>query len=235
MSGHKTCRCGQPITDGAHLCATCVERFRRDLERIADRWNDLTDALSSSEVGPREMGRQKRGAKVVGTQLNESVSRAMKQCREVVWFAAQVIREDCDDASKDFRLPRNPTTEHLARWMLRWQVPHLTAVTAEETALEIADDLARAERATFKALDPPRWVVVTGCTVHTTDDLGRPCACEGTLWAKVGAGVMPDLECDMDASHVISPGTWERQGWKRRFGRPLDEGGLRRLAERMRS
>ncbi len=230
-----TCRCGRPITNGAHMCDPCVDRFRDNLDRIAERWNDLTDALASSEAGPREKGRQKRGQKAVGTPLNESVSRAMKLCRETVWFAVQVIREDMDEAGRDFRPPRNGGTDDLARWLRDWHVPHLTAVTAEETAIELADDLARAERATWKALDPPRWVRVTGCTERGTDDRGRPVPCEGVLWARVGTGVMPDLVCDVDEGHVISPGTWERQGWKRRFGRPLDEGGLRRMSERMRA
>ena len=31
MSGHEPCRCGKPITDGAHLCSACVATLRENL------------------------------------------------------------------------------------------------------------------------------------------------------------------------------------------------------------
>ena len=158
MSGHEPCRCGQPITDGAHLCTVCVAKVRTSLERIADRWEDLTDALGSSEPGGDEKGRQKHGQVMTGTPFNEAVSRARKACNEVLWFAVQVIRDDLDDAGRDFAPPRWKDEGDMARWLLTWQVPHLTATTARETAEELADDLATAEQAPFRALTPSRWV-----------------------------------------------------------------------------
>lgn len=216
MSGHKLCRCGKPITDGAHLCADCVDGVRTCLDRIAERWSDLEAALTSSEDGG-EAGRQKCGMVSVGTNLNETVSRARGLCHDVLWFAVQVIRDDLDDAGRDFAPPRFRDDGDLARWLADWQVPHLTAATAEETALEIADDLAEAEQATFDAINPPpRWIAVTGCTKHGTSDTGDRVPCLGVLRAKVGTGVMPDLVCDTDPAHVLSPQVWGREGWKKR-------------------
>ena len=235
MSGHIPCRCGKPITDGAHLCSACVATLRENLERIADRWDDLTDALGSNEPGGDEKGRQKHGQVMTGTPFNEAVSRARKACNEVLWFAVQVIRDDLDDAGRDFAPPRWKDEGDMARWLLTWQVPHLTATTARETAEEIADDLAKAEKATFRALNPSRWVSVTDCTMHTTDEHGARVPCTGVLVAKVGTGRMPDLQCSEDPDHVIKPTTWERAGWKRRFSQALNPEGLRRLAERMKA
>ena len=65
--------------------------------------------------------------------------------------------------------------------------------------------------------------------------MGERIPCPGTLWAKLDTGIMPDLTCDADPTHVTSPTVWERQGWKRRFNRPLDQGGLQRLGERLRA
>ena len=234
MSGHEPCRCGRPITDGAHLCAECVARVRDCLSKISERWEDLTDALASSEEGG-EAGRQKGGMVSVGTNLNEAVSRARSLCSEILWFTVQVIREDFDDAGREFAPPRWRDEGDMASWLLTWQVPHLTATTARETAEEIADDLAKAEKATFRALNPSRWVSVTNCMMHTTDATGARVLCTGVLVAKVGTGRMPDLKCSENPDHVISPTTWERAGWKRRFAQALDPDGLRRLAERIKA
>ena len=231
MSGHHDCRCGRPITDGAHLCADCVALVRRDLDRIAERWDDLTAALGSSEQVERVgEGRAKRSMVATGTPLNEHVSRAMRQCKDVLWFALQVIRDDQDDAGRTFATPAFADEGEIAAYLRDWQVPHLTATTAQETAEEIATDLHLAEVETWRALNPARWMAVTGCT-----EMGERIPCPGTLWAKLDTGIMPDLTCDADPTHVISPTVWERQGWKRRFGRPLDQGGLRRLGERLRA
>lgn len=216
MSGHQKCQCGKPITDGAHLCADCVARVRDGLSKISERWEDLTDALASSEEGG-EAGRQKGGMVSVGTNLNETVSRARSLCSEILWFTVQVIREDFDDAGRKFDPPRWADEGEMAAWILQWQVPHITATTARETAEEIANDLAKAEQATWEALNPPpRWIAVTGCTMHGTSDMGERVPCTGVLRAKVGTGVMPDLECDADTTHVISPTTWGRPVWKRK-------------------
>lgn len=216
MSGHLKCRCDKPITDGAHLCAECVARVRDCLSKISERWEDLTDALASSEEGG-EAGRQKGGMVSVGTNLNEAVSRARSLCSEILWFTVQVIREDFDDAGRAFNPPRWADEGEMAAWILQWQVPHITATTARETAEEIATVLVDAEKATWDALNPPpRWITVTGCTMHGTSDMGERVPCTGVLRAKVGTGVMPDLECDSDPSHVISPTTWGRPVWKRK-------------------
>ena len=234
MSGHAQCRCGAPITDGAHLCAACVSAVRDRLDKIADRWPDLIDALTSREPAGEKGGQQKNGALHVGTPLNEAVSRAMAKCREVLWFIVQVIRDDLDDIGRKFSPPLWPDEGEMARWVLQWQVPHITAITARETAEEIADDLAAAEDATYHALNPQRWIKAIPCTEHGTSDMGERVPCTGTLWARVDTGCMPDLECDADPMHRIGPVVWARLGWKRRLAEPLDPAGLRALDARLR-
>ena len=41
------------------------------------------------------------------------------------------------------------------------------------------------------------------------------------------------LVCDVDAGHLIEPGTWERAGWKARLGKPLHPVGETRLLRRI--
>ena len=262
------CRCGKPIHDGAHLCGACIDRFRTDLVKIADRWPDLEAALTSTEKVTGGGGRPGRSTST-GLALNEQVTRARRTATNAVWFILQVLRDDMDDehseaveafenAARDlshrelwedgvpeilgrlsgaadraeFDPPRSTDTGVLARWVATWHVPHLTATTAQETTEEVADDLAKAERATFNALDPARWVDVNlACDDHGTTELGERVPCEGTMRARVGRGVLPDLVCSVDPSHTISPAQWERAQWRRT--RDLDEEGMRRLVRRI--
>lgn len=220
---------GQPIHDTATICAGCGDTMRDNLTRIADRWAELEDALSWREDTPSVRGgRVKNGMKSVGTVLNEQASTARRTATDTVWFAVQVLRSELDDAGRAFNPPPHPagheSTPTLARWLARWHVPHFTHKSDEETAVEIANDLAEAERQVYRATHPSgvHWRPVNlTCDRHGTSDTGQRTPCPGTMWAQVGRDMMPDLVCDADPTHVIAPGVWERAGWKRKTARHL--------------
>ena len=225
------CRCGKPIHDGAHLCPSHVAKVRGDLLKIADRWADLEAALTSSEKVTSEGAKPKRSTST-GLAINEAVSKARADCTSIVWYALQVIRDVCDTAGRDFAPPRTDDTGEMARWVATWHLVTITAKVEQEVAERIAGDLIDAESATFNALDPVRWVNVNlACDDHGTTELGERVPCTGTMRARVGRGVLPDLVCSVDPGHTISPAQWERAQWRRT--RDLDEEGMRRLVRRI--
>ena len=114
--------------------------------------------------------------------------------------------------------------------------PPLTTAPPENVVHAIAGDLITAETATYRALNPrgTHWTPVNlACDDHDTSDLGERIPCPGRMWAKVGTEVMPDLVCDHNPDHTVEPGTWKRQGWRRRLRQPLNPSGMARLAQRL--
>ena len=225
------CPCGRPIHDGAHLCQSCTDRLRANLRTIAARWDDLEAMLTAAEKGGGDGGRGNH-ADSVGLSLNEAAMRARTAASNLAWFAMQVIRDDYDDLGRPFTPPNPPTVPALLTWVERWHLAHLLHDGAEETAHEIDRDAAQVERLTFNALEPVRWVDVNlTCDKHGTSDMGERVPCEGKMRAKVGRGVLPDLVCSDDPSHVVTPAQWERAQWHRTA--KLDEAATRRLVRQI--
>lgn len=255
MSHANPCHCGKPIPDTANLCPDCAGTLRRDLYKIADRWDVLEQALRWRNIIPGAIGvryddgpadvanGERRVVLATGTSINEAAVNARRKATDAVWFAAQVIRDDYDANSWDLEQPRtkgNRTqddTPAVARWLAANHVDHVTKRADRETAEEISQDIARAERAVYRATHPSgiHWTPVNlSCDMWATSDQGERVPCHGDMWALVGNDVMPDLVCDADETHTIAPGEWERSGWKRRLKMPLDPAGMARLADKMR-
>lgn len=216
------CRCGAPLPQGAVLCPRCGDNMREQLHKIADRWPELEAALGATEPGG-EKGRTKNGMRAVGTTINEAAVRARRACTDVVWFMAQVLREDFDNAGREFTPPPTSRTRSqddtpaLARWLADWHVSHFTHKADAETAAEVAHDVERAEAATYRVCEVGRTrKVPTGmpCEQHGTSDMGERVPCPGVMEATL-ADHMPDLVCSVDVSHRIPPDVWSRAYWKR--------------------
>ena len=247
------CMCGAPLPDTAVLCPGCGDGIAARLRKIADRWGELEDALMwrvqvKGEIGKvpdppadREHG-ERRLPLATGFTVNDAAVYARRKATDVVWFALQVIRDDLDNAGRPFTPPRlsgNRSQDHtpvLARWIADWQIPHLTHRTARESAEEIAADVERAEKAVYGATHPSgvHWVPVNlRCEQHGTSELGERVPCAGSMWALVGRDTMPDLVCDVDPTHLLEPGEWERAGWKSKHARGLHPNGVARLVGRL--
>lgn len=225
---------GPRRTNHSWLCDACSDYMRADLKFIADSWADLEEALSSSEQGDGEKGKQKHGMIAVGTNLNEKAATARRQAADLMWFIVGVLRDDYDDLGRAFTPPKGETPQ-LARWIATWHVDHLSRLTAEETAIEVAGDVATAKRAVRSAAYPSgiHWVEVgLPCEDHGTSDIGERIACDGTMRALVGTGLIPDLVCSVDETHILEPAKWEREGWRRQH-RKFNPAGVANLARKL--
>lgn len=247
MSEHHTCHCGRPAP-GTNLCNTCAENTRDRLLRIADRWDALTQALTwretptAGQAPPTLTPDPDAGAgNAVGIVANGQAGHAMTRAASTIRYIASVLRDEYDDRNKPFN---PPTTDgsmddipKLARWIGMWHMAYIAHTLPDEGTVEaIVADVRDAERAVYRALHPSgiHWAPVNlGCEQHATTDLGERSPCPGAMWAKVGGDLMPDLVCDTDPTHTIEPKTWERQGWRRRFTRPLNPTGLALLARKI--
>jgi hypothetical protein len=233
------CMCGRPA-QGASLCPTCGEDLRANLTKIADRWPDLEQALTTPGTGG-EQGKTRNGMIAVGTNVNEAAVRARRACTDVVWFILQVIRDDLDTAGKDFTPPRTSPnrsqddTPHIARYLAAWHVGHITHKTAQETAEEVARDVAHAERLTYQVTETsPLRKVPTGlpCEGHSTfEAMGERTPCVGVMVATL-TDSMPDLVCSVDPTHRIPPDVWSRNYWRSHHV-PMNEDAARSLMRRI--
>jgi hypothetical protein len=223
------CVCGRPA-QGANLCPTCGEDLRANLTKIADRWPDLEQALTTPGTGG-EQGKTRNGMIAVGTNVNEAAVRARRACTDVVWFTYQVIREDYETADK---LPSQDFTPHMATWLACWHVSHVTHKTAQETAEEVARDVERAERLTYQVCEttPPRKID-TGmpCEEHSTTEMGERVPCPGRMNTALTES-MSDLVCSVDPTHRIPPNVWGALKWKMKH-HGVDEGAARNLLRRI--
>ncbi len=233
------CSCGKPIHDGAHLCHSCVGAMRRDLRTMAERWDDLEAALTAPGTAPLhlvppERGDQDNTGNAVGIDLNEMVVKARTLVTELAWFMVQVTRDDYDDIGRRLTLPDDQSVPNLLTWLERWHLSHLVTKGAQDTAQEIADDIHKAEKATFDALNTTRVVHVgIPCADHGTSDLGERIPCAGHMTARVTGSAMPDLVCSENPSHRLAPDRWQRDGWRGRFAQPLNAAGMAALAAKI--
>ncbi len=215
------CQCGRPA-QGANLCPTCGETLRANLNKIADRWADLEQALTTPGTA-QEKGKTKHGMIAVGTNLNPAAVAARREATNAVWFFLQVVRDDLDTMRRPFTPPRTSPNRSqddspaLARWLATWQVAHATHTTSQESAWEIARDVEKAEQLTYRVCEttPPRRID-TGmpCEGHGTTTLAERVPCGGVMRAAL-TDAMPDLVCSVDPTHRIPPDVWSRNYWKR--------------------
>lgn len=248
MTDTHTCPCGTPAPN-ANICNGCADGTRDRLLLIADRWTELTHALQWRETPhagntpprPRLIDPNDGAGNATGITLNGQAIRAMDRAADVIRYTAMVLR----GAYNDTRKPLNPPPTDgsmddipkLARWIGMWHLEYLARRLPDEAVMEaIVADVTDAERRVYRALHPAdtHWAPVNlGCDQHSTTDMGERVPCPGHMWAKVGGDLMPDLVCDIDVEHVVEPGVWERQGWKRQLSQPLHTSGLRHLATRL--
>lgn len=245
--GVHVCPCGQPAPD-THICATCAERVRDNLLTIAERWPELENALQWRETPnagpippqPGDIDPDEGVGNVTGLTVNEQVIHAMRKSASIVRYCTLTLRDEADRVGTPHTPPRTDgsldDTPKLARWVALANAYTLTTAPPENVVHAIAGDLITAETATYRALNPRgiHWAPVNlACDDHDTSDLGERIPCPGRMWAKVGTEVMPDLVCDHNPEHTVEPGTWERQGWRRRLRQPLHPSGMARLAQRL--
>lgn len=105
-------------------------------------------------------------------------------------------------------------------WLAGWlgsNIRHLTAHHDEREAVAFVDEITRMG-AVVRSLAAPKgartYAPGIPCVEHGTDDQGQRVPCAGTYEARVwdGMGVVPDLRCTVDGSHVLTPAGFRRLG-----------------------
>src|SRR5699024_8132369 len=107
-------------------------------------------------------------------------------------------------------------TPGLLRDIAKWKVGHFTADDYDEGArAAFIDDAEEMHRLALKTARPSgvrRIPLHVRCMDYGTSDLGERVACEGEYHALLlpWRPDLPDMVCDQDESHRMSPLQWQR-------------------------
>lgn len=245
-------RGGPRRTERAWFCPTCVDRMREQLgygytnhlgehiPGIAEMWADLEDNLARNEtITDPDQGHQKNGGKAHGSVINEGVSEAMRDARNLVWFLVRAILDHADNHGTNIKIPDDQSTPSLADWLARWHIDTIAAGVGRMTALAAIEDTRSAWLACKRRAYPTGGRKVDlgiPCEHHGTNDMGERTTCPGVMVAYVSPARsgLPDLVCTEDDSHRLAPEVWMRDGWKRAHA-TMSRSGARALAERIRA
>jgi hypothetical protein len=232
---------GPRRTERAWYCPACIDRAARQLNDIADAWDDLEERLTSSEVIGGEQGKTKNAGKgATGLIVNEQAVNARRAATAHVWSFARIVFDWADSLDRSIAGPRHQTTPEVARWIAKWHVNVFAVHAGRTTALAFIEDTGDVRRAVRSAAYPSgarKVETELPCTEHGTSELGERIPCDGMMvaWVSPDAKCLPDLVCTADKTHTIDPTTWQTNGWKRAHARPMSREAMTRLAHVMTS
>lgn len=188
---------------------------RDHLLAIADTWPDLLDRLGREG---RAGGEKVKGTRPVGLVINEKVSDAMAELTAWVGFLAHVLIDETDWTPP----PGGGVPTTLAN-IARERIGHFTAHPDEMLRLSFFEDAQTMRRLAERAAYPSgrRWIPLhIACLEHGTSDQGERIVCPGeyrVLLDPEKPGLIPDMVCEVDPSHRISPLDWQRAARKSGF------------------
>jgi len=187
---------------------------RDDMLAVADTWPDLLDRLGREDSSTPD-GMPKQVNRTPGLVINEAVSDAMRQLAAWAHFLARVLMEETD-----WTPPPGADTPRLLTLIARQRIGHFTAHTDQSIRLAFHDD-ARAMRELAERNAYPsmrKWVRVhVACLEYATTDAGERTPCLGgyrVLLDPEAYGLIPDMVCERDITHRISPVDWQRAARK---------------------
>jgi hypothetical protein len=188
---------------------------RDDMLAIADTWPDLLDRLATSSSGPKND--RVSGTVPTGLVINETVSDVMGEVRAWAQFLTRVLMEETTWE------PHDTGTDDLLRDIARHRIGHFTA-HADEGLREAFHDDARHMRYKVEHAAYPsgkkRIPLHVHCCETTTTVLGARVPCPGQYTATLNPdmpGLIPDMICDHDPGHRITPVEWQRAARKSAF------------------
>ena len=186
---------------------------RDNMLAIADTWPDLLDRLGNEG---RAGGEKVRGTKTPGLAINEAVSDVLAELTRWVGFLVHVLIDETDT----WNPPRGADAPALLTHIARERLGHFTAHEDEGLRHAIADDAHRLRRLAEHTAYPTgrRWVPVhVACLEYATTDLGERTPCTGEYRVMLDPeahGMVPDMVCELDPTHRISPLDWQRAARK---------------------
>lgn len=196
---------------------------RDDLLAIADVWPDLVDRLARESSSAHD-GMPRAKGPSTGLVLNEHISDVMGEVRDWTWFLVRVLLDETD-----WTPPKDHDTPTLLTSIARLRVGHFTE--HPDLGDTFADDATAMRRKVEHAAYPSgrrRVPLHVPCTEHTESDQGERVPCPGSYTATLDPerpGLIPDMVCDHDPAHRITPLEWQRAARKSSF----DPTAMRRL------
>ena len=183
-----------------------AETLRDDLHSVADDWDDLQTAAVHPVKGPpgeRVDATPDHDLRVGWTALD-----LIRRVESDIWFALRVLADETSGP-----LPVNKPTVEQLRYLADWRAPWLAR--HPDIGAAICTDWAKTALDVQRAARPERRRridVGVPCPEHATSDLGERIPCPGGLGVTIGPAtdLMPDLVCDHDDTHRISPEEWLR-------------------------
>lgn len=186
-----------------------ADHLRADLRTIADLWPDLQ--ANATTAGPGDGIGPIKGTRDHGIRGNLAAVRLAKEITHDAWYLASIIDRETHASS----LP-NPLADLPAalRWIATWRADWVANHPDEWLRHALLTDWRRTAARIHAAVltERPRIVDVgVPCPEHTTSDTGDRIRCTGRLTATLTRpDTVPDLVCDLDTSHRISPVDWQR-------------------------
>lgn len=188
---------------------------RDDMLAIVYAWPDLLTRLGRDGSAG---GEKVSGSRSPGLVINERVSDTMAAVRDWAAFLARVLLQETD-----WTPPRVQDTPALLHNIARTRIGHFTEHEDEGMRLAFFDDVDHHRRAVESAAYPRGVKIIpvhVECVEHTTTDLGERVPCPGEYTVRLDperAGLIPDMICDHDRAHRITPEQWQRAARKTGF------------------
>lgn len=184
-------------------------RAAKDLRNIARTWPHLETALARGGT-PGQGGRPTKSA----TQpliINAHVSDVMAEIRGWLTFWLHALLDESDD----YQLPADTGTparlESLALRVGHW-TEHPDELLRVTFVQECADNARKAHN-TAHPNGSRRIPTRVKCFDHGTDQHGQRVPCDGEYMVLLNPdahGLIPDMVCNQDKAHRITPVEWQR-------------------------
>lgn len=217
-------------------------RAQGHLETIADAWTVLDKLIAAGSTPGSGAGKPASRA-----PIDAHIADVRQEIALWTRFLARVLMEEVIVervvptpwvGAGTFAEPWAPPTldtGRLARHIGKERIGHFLAHEDEHLRIEFLDDAERLAGLARRTAWPSgaRWLR-TGveCTEHGTSDMGERTTCKGEYRVLMlpEQGAIPDMVCNEDQEHRITPLEWQRA--QRR--RPMDAQAAAKLARTLR-
>lgn len=193
----------EKLAPGRTVCKTCTGTLRGLLTDLPDKMEALTAAL----------GRLLRFQDRVGGKDAETPVPVNEKVSDVAYRARTTLLVWTDHVAQARNEPTPDTWARIAQFL----DVRATWIAAQDAGPDAYTDLIDALRDVNRVIDRPRYrriPVHVPCVQHTTSDLGERTPCPGTYYVTLdntqSFTAVPDMICDQDPTHRLTPAEWQR-------------------------
>lgn len=185
-----------------------ADLLRVYLRGIAGAWADLQETIQPGSSGG---GDPVTGTVEHGVSVNFGAVQAAREVTAAAWFVARVVTDETSTTPPD-PLRDLPT---FLRWLATWRAPWLAH--HPDLGEDQVDEWRRHAKRVLRIVYAERVRTIrvgVPCPEHLElDPDGERVRCTGTLTVPLDPkanGLVPDMVCDVDDRHRISPEEWFR-------------------------